>query len=72
MLWVSTTTGRKDTRDEDVMSEELYWFEEVPEERRYWFLAPYEAFASQAAKREDTEFPSRTGAPSIGGGVQLV
>ena len=35
-----------------------YWFEEVPEERRYWFLAPYGPSASQEAEREDAEFPS--------------
>jgi len=54
------------------MSEELYWIEEAPEERRYWFLAPYGPSASQEAKREDTEFPSHTGGTYIGGGVQLV
>ena len=39
------------------MSEELYWFEEVPEERRYWFLAPYGQSLSQEADQEDAEFP---------------
>ena len=40
------------------MHEERYWFEEVPEEQRYWFLAPYGPPASQEAERRDTEFPS--------------
>ena len=52
-MLVSTTTGRKDTREEEAMGEELYWFEEVPEEQRYWFLAPYGQPVTQEADQED-------------------
>jgi hypothetical protein len=34
-MLISTTAGRKDIREEEAMSEELYWFEEVSEERSY-------------------------------------
>ena len=39
------------------MTEEQYWFEEVPEEQRYWFLAPYGQSVRQEADQEDAEFP---------------
>lgn len=34
------------------MSEKRFWFEEVPEEERYWFLAPSGTVPSLEAKRE--------------------
>jgi len=34
------------------MSEGPYWFEEVPEEERYWFLAPWGVSPVQQAERE--------------------
>jgi len=34
------------------MNEHRYWFEEVPEEERYWFLAPSGTLPSLRAKRE--------------------
>jgi hypothetical protein len=33
-----------------------YWFEEVPEEQRYWFLVPWGPSLSQEAEREDSVF----------------
>ncbi len=39
------------------MDSQRYWFEEVPEDRRYWFLVPWGPSPREEAEREDSEFP---------------
>jgi hypothetical protein len=39
-----------------------YWFEEVPEEQRYWFMVPWGPSPREEADREDSMFSPEEGA----------